>query len=329
MKRIIVILIIFFNINLIFSLITVKDIDSPKDLKGSNYYPLFVGAKWSYDVTGNADLTKDTREIVSVHSITDSSSDIKDLTAFKIKEAESNNEWYAFEYNGYICYYKTEIEKILPINPTLQDKWTSNSINCRISESESNMVKVEYMDEKNSKYGYQIFALNVGPKEIYEYKSNDKKELNMKLTANVAFNEQKNLNSTDKTIIAKTENKEIVENKKTEDTKEIIKENKEAEIKKEEKKAESTIEYDDNDLTKNDYITTLVKNKTYIQIGAFKVNFYAKQALLKAREAGYNAKIYQDKNGLNKVIIEIPKDANKVLKEIRVKIIKDAFIKKM
>ncbi len=170
-------LIAFFMFNLFFlnaqSSLLATEVAAPSGLKGSDFFPLFVNAKWTWSVKGIEGVDKVTWEIPGAFILNDSSKNLSNVLAFKIVCRELNEEWYAFEHDGYICFLKNgdneQIEKILPVNPKLEDQWTNGDYNFNVSVIEDNMVKVEYINNDASKYGYFMFVKNIGPYEKFDY----------------------------------------------------------------------------------------------------------------------------------------------------------------
>ena len=321
MKKIILILLIISMTSLIIAQdIIIRDIDSPDGLNGSQYFPLFVGAKWIWDVKGMGNITKINWELVSAHKITDTKNNLGDLTAFKLKisfdieEKEMTDEFYVFEYQAFICFYRKvgndyKIEKVIPVNPLIDNKWVANNTEYKVVERKDNTVKIESVNEEIDKYGYQIFIKDIGPYEIFEYySSGEKKEdVMMTLVDSVAYED----------LYEKPQQK-IAEEIPQED-KELYKENNTPQENKKEEKPHIV-------LNENDYIQKLSNDKKYLQIGAFNIVYYAEELVRNAKYNGFEAKIYRDIDGFYKVLIEVNSEND--INNVKNKITKDAFIKK-
>ena len=111
----------------------------------------------------------------------------------------------------------------------------------------------------------------------------------------------------------------------------LIKNKKIPEIKEEkiEEKTVLNISEKDNELeenknefevSKDDYINKLSKDKHYFQIGSFKINSYAEELTLKSKKAGFNPKIFLDKDEQYKVLIEFSNEKSIIEKEIKNKL---------
>jgi len=320
MKKLIFLFILILLLNTLYSneSVQIKDINPPETLKGADFFPLFVGAKWEWNVKGMGDFTKITWEIISAHIINDATYNIYNTTAFKLKatfkfdEKEMTDEWHILEYNGFICFYKKSrdnyyIEKILPVKPDIQANWVNESNKFKIAEISNNSVKVELTNEELARYGYQIFVKNVGPYEIFEYLTigDKKQEIIMSLINNVSY---KDVLTVKKEEIPGTEKKEESITKTT--------------------NIDTYQEKNNLEISKEDYINYLSADKKYLQIGSFTVIFYAEELALKSKKAEFTPKIFLDKDGQYKVLIEFSIERSIMEKEIKNKLGLDPFLKK-
>ncbi len=378
MKKILIFLFIFINlINLYPADLKITDIVKPDKLYGSAYFPLFVGAKWKWQAEGFGNVTEINWEIVSAHKIDSASKNFKDLTAFRMVSKEFFEEWYVFEFDGYICFFNEFtgefVERKIPVNPKLEDQWSNDKTKYNVAEIKDDTIKIEYIDPENNRYGYEIYKKNTGPFKKFENisKNNEKKDFLMTVIENNSFSDTAKKDSValnkkedfieeeiktidDKKINTETKQPETVI-KKDEETKQpesVIKkeeETKKAEeiIKKEEKPAEEKIisaeeinkkddktypdieEIAPSQLNDSEIIKVLTKDKNYIQIGAFNVIYYAKNLIDKAKGAGYDAKVFYDKDGYYKILVITSKDPGEIIDDIRKNINKDAYIKRI
>jgi len=377
MKKIIIIIFILINlINLYSSDLKITDIEKPAKLYGSDYFPLFVGAKWKWQAEGFGNVKEINWEIVSSHKIESVSKNFKDITAFRMVSKEFFDEWYVFEFDGYICFFNEftneTIERKIPVNPKLENQWSNDKTKYNVAEIKDDTVKIEYIDPENNRYGYEIYKKNTGPFKKFENisKNNEKKDFYMTVIENNSFSdtgtkdsaaknkktdfieeEIKTLN--DKKTDAETKQPEtvIVKEEETKKAEEVIKkeekpveekiitsENKEIQkekiateeiIKKDEKIYPDKEEITPSQLNDSEIIKDLTKDKNYIQIGAFNVIYYAKNLIDKAKTAGYDAKVFYDKDGYYKILVITLKDPKEIIEDIRKKINKDAFIKRI
>ena len=136
MKKIIIIMFLFFTLSFVFGDdFIISETNAPDSLKGNSYFPLFIGAKWSWAVKGLKNIKSINWEITSAYLINNKSLNINNLLAFKIVASEINEEWYVFENEGYLCYLKeidgaNKIEKIFPVDPHLEDEWMNDNDKC-------------------------------------------------------------------------------------------------------------------------------------------------------------------------------------------------------
>lgn len=320
-------IIIFFIFLLLFTslfpddIIEIRDIKPPEQLKGTHFFPLFVGAKWEWNIKGLGNLTKATWEIVSAHMITDISKNISNSVAFKLKatykdeEKEFIDEWYILEYNGYICFYKKSrndyyIEKIIPLDPDINDNWMNASNKLEVAEITNSRIKIELKNEELGRYGYQVFVKDMGPYEIFDALSIDDKKQQMLMSLDNSISYK------DVPIIKNDEFPELIKKEEEKTTPNITEEN----DKVDEDKDQFTVSEDD-------YIYSLSKDKKYFQIGSFKINSNAKELIIKSKQAGFVPKIFLDKDEQYKVLIEFSKEKSIIEKEIKNKLGITPFLK--
>jgi len=328
----------------------ITEVSSPDELKGCGFFPLYKGLKWTWEVKENSELiTNQTWEIVSAYIINNSKINVVNVLGFLIAVKDNKNkiidQFYVFEYDGYICYLKEKngrIERIVPINPTLEDQWMNGDDIYNVAELEENMLKIEFINGDASKYGYMKFVKDEGPYQIFEYETTGdlNKDIDMKVIENIAYSD---INKESKEEIVKIDEKEkeIKEEEKIEEDKDVIKdedkvtEKEEDKIVVEEKEDDTVIEEEKDEVVINeedkiieeDYIDKLSKNKKYIQIGAFNIISYAKILLIKAKDNGYTAKLLHDTDGYYKVLVEFTGNEKDVITKIRKTIAPDAFVK--
>lgn len=324
-----------------------KIVDAPKPDKiyGCEYFPLFVGAKWKWEAKGYGSILEINWEIVSAHKIDMPSKNLTNVLAFKIISKELFDQWYIFEYDGYVCFFNefTEtLERKLPLSPKLEDRWENANEKYYVAEIKDDLIKVEFADKNGTRYGYEMYKKWIGPYKKFENISTDKEKRDYLITLIES-------NTFDKKVFAEKTQDKIEENstpKETELTKkqpekeETLKETKSDEIVKiqqlpAEKESKNITASELNKIEKkdefvgfkdSDKINELKKDTLYVQVGAFNIAYYAFETLNKCKELGYETKVYKDIDGLYKVLIII-KNMNEIDK-IRSKINKDAFIKK-
>ncbi|MBN2545620.1 MAG: SPOR domain-containing protein [Spirochaetes bacterium] len=347
MKKTFIIIFIFISlINLNSSDLKITDIEKPDKLYGTVFFPLFVGAKWKWQAEGFGNVTEINWEIVSSHKIESASKNIKDIIAFRMVSKEFFDEWYVFEFDGYICFFNEFtneiIERKIPLDPKLDDQWNNDKTKCNVAEIKEDTVKIEYIDPENNRYGYEIYKKNAGPFKKFENisRNDEKKDFFMTVIENNSFRD-----SITKDTIAMEEKKDFIDEEiKTLETKKDIEtmpesntmikdesdtKKEEVIIKKDEKTYPDKEEIIPSQLNESEIIKELTKDKNYIQIGAFNVIYYAKNLIDKAKTAGFEAKVFYDKDGYYKILIITSKDPKEIIDEIKKNINKDAFIKRI
>lgn len=308
---------IFFNIFLTISysedviLTKIENID----IKGNSYFPLFIGAKWTWTLEMFGTKSIFNWEIIECYEITDPKNNLNKVIAFKTICKEINSEWFFIEYDNFICFYEKidnnyQIQKLIPINPKIGDKWSENSNINIVSTITDEFIKVDTETEDKKKIGYKIFRKNIGLYDLYEIEKKDNETIYTKWTLN-EFNKNE-IKKQDEDIVIKNSDETYIENEISEKKKINTNEKIENEINKE---------------TENYLIKDLKNDKSYIQIGAFSILNNVIPILNKSKEYNYNVFIYLDKDNLYKLLIEIDKDEDSNLNFIKNNIEEKAFLK--
>jgi hypothetical protein len=333
------------------STLLTTEVAAPSDLKGSIFFPLFTGAKWTWSVKGIEGVDTVTWTIDKAYILSDKTNNLTNILGFKVVCKELSEEWYAFEYDGYICFIKNEdnpaVERILPLNPKLEDQWTNADFSFNIAAVEDNMVKVEFINDDASKYGYYMFVKDIGPYEKFDYEisADVNKDIKMTVTDNVDYKTLKYEN-----LASNTTNKEESVNTQNNKNTQPDDANKNQTIDNTDKSSSSSSSSSENTNKKTekdntnktisetkpqiteipdaDYIKKLDPSKIYIQIGAFNMLFNAKDLLNTAKSKGYSAKAFKDTDGYYKILIIVDKGKEKdLLKKVKDSFVKDAYIK--
>ncbi|HOJ64522.1 MAG TPA: hypothetical protein PLE45_08885 [Spirochaetota bacterium] len=327
-KKILTILIF---LNILF-LVAGEDVTLTKieatSVKGNAYFPLFVGAKWTWSLEMFGSKNLFSWEIIEAYEITDLKNNLDRVIGFKTICKEIESEWFFIEKDGYISFYEKgdngyDIQKIIPLNPKIGDRWNENFRINTISTITDEFIKIDTETEDKKTIGYKIFRKDIGLFDLYEIEKKDNDTIYTKWT----LNEYKKYNENEKKDIVINENKQdtttdntiVTENKISED-KDII-ENIDEYESKESKKIDYSSDYSKY------FIKELNKNKSYIQIGSFSIIDNAIKILENATSYNYNIFIYFDKDGYYKVLIEIEKEEDKNIQFIRKNIEEKAFFK--
>ncbi|HPO50085.1 MAG TPA: SPOR domain-containing protein [Spirochaetota bacterium] len=288
----------------------IKKVPPTKDIKGGDYFPLFMGEKWTWEISVNEVKSTMSWEIISYSLINDLSNDLKNVYGFEATAGSELPNWFFIEYDGFICSYGQSdsaylITRLFPANPQLGDKWSVSGDNYSVTEINEQRVKVEYENEEEGRFGYQVFKKGVGFDELFESskKGDGKNILKYKL-----------LNHID---ISKVDFSKYAFEEKKEDTRSL--ENTEKKDNKEEE-----VKIDKN----TDYnISSLSKELSYIQIASFNSSTNANNYSLKIVALGYSPKIFKDKDGYYKVLVDATSDEKVFLEKIKKDVEKNAFIK--
>lgn len=310
LKKILILFISFITVIVTFS----QDAQFTKiettSIKGNSYFPLFVGAKWTWtlEMFGNRNVFS--WEITEVYEITDPKNNLQKVIGFKTICKEIESEWFFIEYDGYICFYEKmdngyDIQKIIPVNPKIGDKWRENFRTNSISTMTDEFVKVDTETDDKKTIGYKIFRKDIGLFDLYEIEKKDNETIYTKWT----LNEYKKYGDSKNEVVLKQDDSyKKIENKKRVDH--II---------------ENIDEY------KDDYsrylIKELNKSKSYIQIGSFALINNALKILKNSETYNYKTFIYLDKDNYYKVLIEIDKEEEKNIQFVRRNIEEKAFFK--
>lgn len=348
-----IILIVLISYTVFSDEVLITEISDPENLKGSDFFPLFVGGKWVWTVQGNSEVNEIVWEIKSSHIINYKTMFIENVLGFKMVVTGNSDgqkvfteERYLFEFDGYICSLipsgKTyELHRMIPVDPRIEDEWMNNDEKFNVAVVEENMVKVEYITDDASRYGYYMFISDVGPYKIYDYLTggSDTKYTEMTIIDNVSYTDlgkvkdKKTADKKDDEVVKEdTVKDEEVVKEDTKKDEEVVKENtvKDEEVEKEDDKEEEYYadeEEDKYDVIDDDYLDKLVKGKKYVQIGAYSILDNAAEMMNKSREYGYKTKIYIDDDGFYKVLILVDSNESAVIKQIKKSFVADAFFK--
>ncbi len=289
-------------------------------VKGSSYFPLFVGAKWTWTLEMFGTKNTFSWEIIECYEITDSKNNLEKVIGFKTVCKEIDSEWFFIEYDGFICFYEKvdniyEIQKIMPINPKIGDKWSENSRLNMVSTITDEFIKIDTETEDKNTIGYKIFRKDMGLYDLYEVEKKGSETVYTKWT----LNEYKNISneSEKENILVKKD-----ENDSNSTTTTTI-------IKEKEIESNTTFYNNEEEINNSDYfIKSLKSDKSYIQIGSFTTINNAIKIVNKSKKYNYNTFIYLDKDNLYKVLIEIDRDEEKNIQFIKNNIEAGAFFKK-
>jgi len=300
---ILVTLLFFMNLSFLHSDedISIQKSELKTEVKGGNYFPLFVGQKWIWEVSINEVKDRVKWEIISFNLISDKKISLDKIYGYEVASEESTDHWYLIEYNGYICTYNpnedidSRITKLLPLNPKIGDMWTTLNDNYNITEMDKDKVKIQYENEEEGRFGYQIFKSGVGLYEMFE--ASKKNDNNSILKYNLLeYTDISKINSTDSES-KKIDDSKNVKNKTTYKNIEDIK------------------------------IIKLLPEKLYVQVSSFNSSKNAQNYANNLLLSGYNPKIFQDKDGYFKILLDTTSDEKEFINKIRKDIEKDAFIK--
>lgn len=328
MKRVLFFLFLTTIVNFgIYSDPIIKRLQPTKEIKGSAYFPLFVGEKWFWEISVNENRSTMSWEIISYNIINDPSNDLKNVYGYEATGGSDIGNWYFIEYDGFICSYQLldknyTIVRLFPINPQIEDIWSIAGDNYSITLIDKEKVKIEYENEEEKRFGYQIFMKNVGFSELFESskKNEGKNILKYKLTDYI------DNSKVDLTKYEENKKTDLSNEKKSEEKEIVIKEKKEDKITIEKKEDNTTKVIVSNTLD-NINITKLLSDRSYIQISSFNSSKNALNYSESLRLSGFSPKILEDFDGYYKVVLDTTSDEKEFLELIRNKIEKKAFIK--
>lgn len=314
MKRI-VIAVFMLNIIICANSASLQKVFSPQTIKGSAYFPLYVGKVWKWDVFGKEDLKGDTWETTGAYVINDMENNLTNAVAFEVVSGTTNSRWFFLEHDGYICRYEKTgnnnylLTRVLPVNPSVSDKWVGGSKQYKVKELSEAYVKSEFENESVNKSGYELFKKGIGPVEIFVFLAGENK--------NSVIYKLRETGGTIKTVslqpVPGIEDKTPTLVKNLKETREKIDED----VDLEPYQAAEELSL----------LKKLADNKNYIQVGSFFLKKNASGYLDKVVKSGYNGKIFHDKDGYYKVLLEVEKDTDKLLLNVKNTLSPGAFIK--
>ncbi|HOV13552.1 MAG TPA: SPOR domain-containing protein [Spirochaetota bacterium] len=272
---------------------SIKKVSPIKNISGSIYFPLFVGQKWVWEISVNEKKNKMSWEIISYNIINDVSNDLKDIYGYEVTAGDEIGNWYFIEYDGFICSYNLkedanyQITRLFPINPQVGEVWNFLQDNYSISEIDEDKVKVQYENEEEGRFGFQVFKKNIGLSEMFESsKKNDGNNI-LKYTL-LEYNKISDV------IFSKYE---VSDEKK------------------------STVKNEDF------IIQELSKESLYVQVSSFNSSKNALAYSNNLKSKGFNPKIFQDKDGYYKILLDSTSDEKTFIEKVRKDVEKSAFIK--
>ncbi len=356
MKKMISVLFIIISIGTLAAQVKITN-DPSQDIqvRGSIYLPLILNTVWhleSDEVHDGAEFPPYIHwELKRIVRIADPSLGINNLRAYESHTGDGDISYF-LEFDGFICSYqqgsddKWYLERLIPVNPVIGDLWISQGIQYTVIEMDSDLLKVQFSNElsydtaepvTDIKSGYILYAKNIGFSELFFYNtfSGEQYFVTYKLKNNqskiIALSEGVNeAPGDDMKIIEVDKDTKLID--KNELFKPLDKSSKtEAEDTSNKKISETKISSKDSNESKEGLKSNpqLKKDKTYIQIGAFKNRKNADEITKRAVQQNYRTVVLVENGGLIRVLIEIdPAQTTGVLQKVRQSINKESFIKK-
>jgi cell division septation protein DedD len=201
---------------------------------------------------------------------------------------------------------------MLPENIVEDYNWISNNITFIITDISPDSVTVEFFDNQRDVSGYNKFQKASGPCEIYINDATTTQRHDM-LAKLKNFSQDKNVLLPAELPTTK-EVGSVVTNPKITETSPV---EKEEVVAKPATNASQVI-----------MINTLQKDLYYIQIGSFVKKENALKICNEIRQKGFQSVVFEDKDGVFKVLIEGNSKMEETLAQLRTQVTSGAFVKK-
>ena len=284
----------------------------------NQFFPMKAGQVREFSKEENGAVTTCTWKVDGVFQITDEDNKLQNQKAYQFTDSSNGDVFYFTNFDGFVCKYaKAEdgtykLTRMLPENIVEDYNWISNNITFIITDISPDSVTVEFFDNQKDVSGYNKFQKASGPCEIYinDATTTQKHDMLAKL---------KNF-SQDKNVLLPAElptTKEVgsvVTNPKITETSPV---EKEEVVAKPATNASQVI-----------MINTLQKDLYYIQIGSFVKKENALKICNEIRQKGFQSVVFEDKDGVFKVLIEGNSKMEETLAQLRTQVTSGAFVKK-
>lgn len=307
MKRSIFIILLIFNVIAASYGVSMKKVLIPEGIVGSAYFPLFIGERWVWSLSGDKSGTE-IWYIGATYILNDESLGLKNCVAYEVSVAGSSKKWYALEHEGYISRYEKSGEgytllRLLPVIPALGDSWSGEGTVHKVVSLDESLLRVESSDRD-----YRIFKRGVG---LFEFLSSG---VRYRLREYVSFNKVK-------TLIPLLDDSPVIDYSKSKSRELVVRIDEDIEDGAEESvqvtRAAETAE-----------LKSLSANYNYVQIGAFSLKVNALKYISSIKERGYKGLLYRDSDNRYKVLLENgDKEGDKFLLSVRKELNSEAFMK--
>lgn len=307
MKRSIFIILLIFNVIAATYGVSMKKVLIPEGIVGSAYFPLFIGERWVWSLSGDKTGTE-IWYIGATYILNDENLGLKNCVAYEVSVAGSSKKWYALEHDGYISRYEKgadgyTLTRMLPVIPALGDSWSGGGTVQKVVSLDESLLRVESSDRD-----YRIFKRGVG---LFDFLSSG---VRYRLREYISFNKVK-------TLIPLLDDRPVIDYSKSKSRELAVRIDEDIEDDEEEsaptEPAVKTVE-----------LKNLSSRYDYVQIGAFSLKVNALKYISSIKERGYKGLLYRDSDNRYKVLLENgDKEGEKFLLSVRKELNSEAFMK--
>ena len=299
----------------------------------NQFFPMKAGQIREFSKEENGTATTCTWKVDGVFQITDEENKLNNQKAYQFTDSSNGDVFYFTNFDGFVCKYaKAEdgtykLTRMLPENIVEDYNWISNNITFIITDISPDSVTVEFFDNQKDVSGYNKFQKASGPCEIYinDATTTQKHDMLAKLKN---FSHDKNV-SLPAELPTTKEVGSVVTNPKITETSPVEKD--EVAVPEpviEKKENAKVVAKPTTNAAQVIMINTLQKDLYYIQIGSFVKKENALNICNEIRQKGFQSVVFEDKDGVFKVLIEGNSKMEETLAQLRTQVTSGAFVKK-
>lgn len=311
MKRSIFIILLIFNVIAASYGVSMKKVLIPEGIVGSAYFPLFIGERWVWSLSGDKKGTE-IWYIGATYILNDESLGLKNCVAYEVSVPGSSKKWYALEHEGYISRYEKSgdgytLSRMIPVTPALGDSWSGGGSVHKVVSLDESLIRVESSDRE-----YHIFKRGVG---LFEFVSSG---VRYRLREYVSFNKVK-------TLIPLLDDRPVIDYSKSKKRELVVRIDEDIEDGEQEQQLQrrQSVEVSETAVLKN-----LSAGYNYVQVGAFSLKVNAVKYIISIEKRGYKGLLYRDSDTRYKVLLEnSDKKGEKFLLAVRKELNSEAFMK--
>jgi cell division septation protein DedD len=299
----------------------------------NQFFPMSVGQVREFSKEENGTTATCTWKVDGVFDVTDEQNKLKNQKAYQFVDSSNGDIFYFTNFDGFVCKYaKAEdgtykLTRMLPENIVEDYNWISNNITFIITDVSIDYVTVEFFDNQKDVSGYNKFKKASGPCEIYvnDATATQKHDMLAKLTK---MTQDEKVSQ--QALPTEKEVESVVKNPSIRENSPVVKEDVVVVEEPAKKGVTETAAAKPATSTANQVImiNAMQKNLYYIQIGSFAKKENAFNICVELRQKGFQSVVFEDKDGVFKVLVEGNSNMDEILAQLRTQVTSGAFVKK-